>query len=557
MHKLAPVIIFAYRRPAHFARTLSALALNAESAQTDLIIYCDHVPGDASAEAIYQMRLTRDIARRESRFLSVKVIERSSNFGLSENVMQGVSDVIQEHGRVIVLEDDHLVAKSFLKFMNEALLKYEHCDEVACISGYVYPLEHKPDSAFFIRGADCWGWASWKNKWSILERDAGKLIAEIERNDLTNALDYDGSYPYLQMLRDRQSGANNSWAILWYASALLRNELCLYPASSLVQNIGNDGSGTHHLAWINTYNVSFEESAEIRWPGKIEESQEGRNLFKSFFKGMKIPFSTRVRRKVGRLIRKIRNNNLDNFWSGDYTSWQEAQSDCTGYDSDAILKKVQASVRKVVSGEAAFERDGVTFNDFSFSSEILSSLEHVYQKKGDPICVLDFGGSLGSLFFQYRNLLKGKVESWSVVEQKHFVEAGKAEFENAVLKFYFSLEESIAMKRPDVLILSSVLCYLDDPYIWIKKFLDAGVENVIVDRTAFIQGKTDRLTIQKVPQSIYPATYPAWFLNEEKFLMTWLSEYDIAGELPDSIDGVNFIEDVVCYRKGYYFVRRR
>jgi putative methyltransferase (TIGR04325 family) len=469
--------------------------------------------------------------------------------------MQGVSEVIKGSGRVIVLEDDHVVSKEFLRFMNEALEKYEQNDEVACISGYVYPLEYKPKNAFFIRGADCWGWATWKNKWALLERDAKKLIGEIESSELSNLFNYDGSYPYMQMLLDRLSGVNNSWAILWYASAFVNNKLCLYPPSSLIQNIGNDGSGTNHRVWTNLYDVSLDESVEFAWPVKIEESKEGRDLFKSFFKGVNTSLVTKVRGRIGRFVRRVRNKNANNVWSGNYQSWQEAKAECSGYDSNAILNQVLTSVRKVVGGEAAYDRDGVAFTEFKFSPPLLSTFEHIYHRKGSAFSVLDFGGSLGSLFFQYRNMLQGKIETWDIVEQRHFVELGKIEFENEVLKFHFAFEDAVANKLPDVLILSSVLCYLEEPYMWINKFIEAGIQHVIVDRTAFIQWKADRLTIQKVPESIYKATYPAWFLNEDKFLMAWLNEYVIKAEFPDSIDGVSIIEDKICYRKGFYFER--
>jgi putative methyltransferase (TIGR04325 family) len=556
MSELAPVIIFAYRRPAHLARTLSALASNIEASQTHLIVYCDHVPEGANESAIYQMHLTRSIAHRENRFLSVDVIERTSNHGLAENILQGVTEVIRKFGKAIVLEDDLLVAPGFLKYMNEALIRYENENEVACISAYVYPLQETPSSSFFIRGADCWGWATWASKWSLIERDANRLIQEIERKNLVSVFDFDGSYPYMKMLLDKSQGRNNSWAILWYASALINNKLCLYPAQSLVQNIGNDGSGTNHQSWTNSYRISFQTATEFSWPATIGESQRGRELFIRFFKGVKQSFALRLRRKLGRILRSFNKDKGNNLWTGDYQSWQEAQSDCTGYDSNNILNQVASAISKVVKGEAAYERDGVAFKDFEYSENVLSTLLHAFNQKGQPIIVADFGGSLGSLYFQYRTLLKDKIESWNVVEQKHFVDRGKAEFENDILQFYHSLEELCAIKTPDLLILSSVICYLEDPFFWVEKFKALGIQYVLLDRTAFIQGKSDRLTIQHVPESIYPASYPAWFLNEEKLLMSWISDYDIVSELPDTIDGENLIDGVVCYRKGYYFKRK-
>jgi putative methyltransferase (TIGR04325 family) len=554
MHSPAPVVIFAYKRPVHLARTLSALSLNKEASDTKLFIYCDHAPEGADQETLRQIELTRNIAHRENRFKSVQVIERPENFGLARNVMSGVSEVISEYGCVIVLEDDLLVSVHFLKFMNDALARYGQHDEVACISGYVYPLEAEPASAFFIRGADCWGWATWKDKWSLLDQDASRLIDEIEKRRLQDVLDFNGSYPYMQMLRNRKSGANQSWAILWYASSLVNNRLCLYPSRSLVRNIGNDGSGTHHLEWSDAYDVNIQEGLKQSWPERLEESAEGRRLFERFFNGLRPSLAKRIKSKLSKYAYALIRKRNENTWSGNYASWKEAESDCVGYDNESILQQVRAAVRKVVNGEAAFERDGIAFEKLEYSEHIRSILESAFLQKKAPLNVLDFGGSLGSLYFQYRKLLTGKIGTWNIVEQSHFVQCGRSEFEDDKLKFYFTIEEVLQKERPDVLILSSVICYLDNPHHWMEKFRSAAIPHVIIDRTAFIQGAEDRLTVQQVPDSIYKASYPAWFLNEEKFLRTWITDYNIAGELPDVLDGTADLNDTVGYFKGYYFV---
>jgi putative methyltransferase (TIGR04325 family) len=557
MPRNAPVIVFAFRRPAHLARTLAALALNREASTTDVVIYCDQLPAGSDNDAFAKMNLTREIAHREYRFQSVHVVERSTNLGLAENVIQGVSEVMKEYGVAIVLEDDLLVTPDFLTFMNEALLRFENNAEVACISGYVYPLSEIPESAFFLRGADCWGWASWASRWQILEKDPNVLIEAIHSKQLQSVLDFDGSYPYMKMLLDRSHGLNNSWAILWYASALIKDKLCLYPPRSFVQNIGNDGSGTNHVYWSDLYNTALANGEKTVWPEQLVESIEGRKLFKQFFIGMKPSVFSRLRRKLGKVKRAFINRGDNNLWSGDYHSWKEAEAHCTGYDNAAILDQVEKAVKQVVRGEAAFERDGVAFKTLVYSPHLKRAFEEVYEKKGAPISVLDFGGSLGSLYFQYKDLLDGKIESWNVVEQSHFAERGRSEFENEVLKFFMNMDELLATKRADVLILASVICYLENPSYWIGKFIETGIEHIIIDRTAFIQGNSDRLTIQQVPDAIYSASYPAWFLNEEKFLMAWLKEYDVFREIPSTIEGTSSIDELACYHKGFYLRKKR
>ena len=153
--------------------------------------------------------------------------------------------MLEKYDGVIVLEDDLLTSRHFLKYMNNALKIYEKDDEVVSIHGYIYPVKKPLTETFFLKGADCWGWGTWKRGWKLFEADGSKLLKEIEDRQLIKEFDFTGSYPYTEMLRDQIAGRNNSWAIRWYASAFLKNKLTLYPGKSLVFNAGFDGGGTH------------------------------------------------------------------------------------------------------------------------------------------------------------------------------------------------------------------------------------------------------------------------------------------------------------------------
>jgi Glycosyltransferase like family 2 len=240
--RTAPVIVFAYARPDHLRRTVESLLANPESADSEVFFFCD---GAKRAEHAPQVQAVREFVDSVGGFKSVTRVYRDVNLGLAASVIDGVTRVLASHGRVIVVEDDLLLSPHFLRYMNEALDCYADDEQVASIHGYCHPVSETLPETFFLRGADCWGWATWKRAWSHFRADGVALLAELEARNLTQAFDFDGQYAYTRMLRDQITGRNDSWAIRWHASCYLDELLTLYPGRSLVHNIGNDGSGTH------------------------------------------------------------------------------------------------------------------------------------------------------------------------------------------------------------------------------------------------------------------------------------------------------------------------
>jgi hypothetical protein len=239
---LSPIALFTYNRPLHTRRTIEALQQNKLSAQSDLFIFSDGAKEGMPGADVQEVR---SYLKSIQHFKSVTIIERKENIGLAANIIGGVQQIISEFGKVIVLEDDLLTSPYFLDFMNDGLLIYEEDQRVISIHGYVYPVSEKLDDTFFLRGADCWGWATWKHGWDLFEPDASLLLRKLIDSNQTEEFDFNGSYPYTQMLKDQISGRTNSWAIRWYASAFLENRFTLYPGKSLVSNTGADGSGTN------------------------------------------------------------------------------------------------------------------------------------------------------------------------------------------------------------------------------------------------------------------------------------------------------------------------
>jgi hypothetical protein len=238
----APIALFVYNRPWHTQQTLEALAGNELAAVSELLVFSDAPRGERDIATVQEVRR---LVRRIDGFKSVNVVERSSNLGLAGSIIDGVTAVCGQHGRVIVLEDDLITAPWFLRYMNDALSLYAADDAVGSIHGYWYPVHRPLPATFFLRGASCWGWATWSRAWQLFDADGSRLLSELQRRRLSRQFDLDGAIAYTRMLRQQIAGISDSWAIRWHAAMFLAGKLQLSPATSLVRNIGFDGSGRH------------------------------------------------------------------------------------------------------------------------------------------------------------------------------------------------------------------------------------------------------------------------------------------------------------------------
>ncbi|MEM6318755.1 MAG: methyltransferase, TIGR04325 family [Bacteroidota bacterium] len=244
---------------------------------------------------------------------------------------------------------------------------------------------------------------------------------------------------------------------------------------------------------------------------------------------------------------KIRNKGVQ--WHGNYPTWQAAAQRCDGYDSDAIFEKVKNAALAVKAGKALYERDSVLFHEPSYSWELIANLLKIAQENDGKLCVLDFGGAFGSSYFQNKKYFESvKDLTWCVVEQAHFVDFGKKELATDQLKFYHTIKEVTQNHQPDVLLLLSVLQYLENPSDWISQFLATNISNILVDRTAFVEGAKDRITIQQIPASIYKASYPAWFFNETSFIKKFTDRYDLVAQSDSDVTKPIFLG----LKKGYW-----
>lgn len=296
--KLAPIILFTYNRPWHAQQVLNALKKNELSKQSELFIFSD---GGKDSEDELLVEETRNILDNTAGFKEVTVIKRPVNFGLAANIINGVSSIIEEYGKVIVLEDDLITAPSFLTFMNKALTMYEDEEEVAHIHSFCYAGLDMPDT-FLIKWVGSTGWATWRNSWKLFNPNGEKLLAEIKKKKLSKTFDFNGKYPYTRMLRRQIEGKNNSWAIRWNASLFLNNKLSLNTGKSLIHNIGFDGSG-ENSGPQDFYNMGlFGGELELTKPDKIIESAKARQQFEEFYQRTN-SFWAKAKRRLQRMAK--------------------------------------------------------------------------------------------------------------------------------------------------------------------------------------------------------------------------------------------------------------
>ena len=220
-------------------------------------------------------------------------------------------------------------------------------------------------------------------------------------------------------------------------------------------------------------------------------------------------------------------------FAGDYAAWSEARDASRGYGDPAIFEKALDAARAVRDGRAAFERDTVLFAAPASHAPLLGALLRAAGANGGQLRVVDFGGAFGSLWWQHRTWLDGLPGvSWEIVEQSHFVAAGRREFEAGPLRFHESIDTCASAPACQVMLLSSVLPYLEAPHALLAEVARRGFRHVIIDRTGFVAGGRDRLTVQQVPASIYDASYPCWFFDRATLLQPLESEYRVVAEWP-------------------------
>lgn len=277
---LAPILLFAYNRPRHLQHTVEALAHNPLAQESELFVFSDGARTEDDREDV---ELVRSYIHTIEGFKTVHRIERDRNYGLAANIIDGVTDIVNRYGRVIVLEDDLVTAPGFLQFMNDALDTYADEPRVGHIQAYDFTQNPRLPETFLIKFTGSWGWGTWQRAWQHFNPDGQYLLNELHRRHLTRRFDFNGKYGFTRMLRRQVEGKNNSWAIRWNASLFLQDILSLNVGRSLVQNEGFDGSGTHcgadHLYEARLY----KERLRVEKISPVTENLEARKIFERYY----------------------------------------------------------------------------------------------------------------------------------------------------------------------------------------------------------------------------------------------------------------------------------
>lgn len=275
----APILIFVYDRLNHTQNLFQSLMANEEAKDSPIFIYSDGAKDEKAQEKV---NLVREFLKT-IKANHLVIIERDENLGLAKNIISGVTEQVNKYGKVIVLEDDLVVAPYFLKFMNEALECYQNESKIGHIQACDFTNNHLLPNTFLIKWTGSWGWATWDRAWKLFNPNGEELLNELTSRNLTKEFDFNGKYGFTKMLKKQIEGKNNSWAIRWNASLFLKDIYSLNVGKSLVQNNGFDGSGTN-CGGGNLYGSSlFLKPLKLRKISLIQENKQARRIYEQYY----------------------------------------------------------------------------------------------------------------------------------------------------------------------------------------------------------------------------------------------------------------------------------
>ena len=295
MKELSPIIVFVYNRLEHTKNTIDALSKNELAKESELWIFSDNAKNEKDIEKVENVRTYIHSIEEQKLFKSVKIIEADKNKGLANSVIDGVTKVINNSNKVIVVEDDLITSKYFIKYMNEALDFYEKDEKIWSISGYNLPIkihnDYKSDVYLGYRGCS-WGWATWKDRWDTVDWKV-KDYRSFKHNLFKRKKMNRGGPDMAQMLDAQMSNKCDSWAIRWCYSQSKQNKYTIYPVESLIINQGLDGSGTH-----SGNDRSFDVKINTSIPKLEKDLKIDKKISKEFYNKFNFGFKQNIKELI-------------------------------------------------------------------------------------------------------------------------------------------------------------------------------------------------------------------------------------------------------------------
>lgn len=278
---LSPIVLFVYNRISHTKQTIDALQKNKLANKSNLYIYSD---GFKNENDKIEVLGVREYIKTVTGFKNVTIVQQPSNLGLAKSIVMGTTDIVNKYEKVIVLEDDIVTSPYFLNFMNDSLNFYEQESKVWHISGWNYPISNENlEDTFLYRTMNCWGWATWKDRWSNYEKNPQKLIESFSKEEIYK-FNLDGAINFWEQVEKNLNNQMNTWAIFWYTTIFKNEGLCLNPTQSFVENIGFDGTGTN-TGYRNNYSSNLSRTNyNIRFENKLKENQTVTDRIKLFYR---------------------------------------------------------------------------------------------------------------------------------------------------------------------------------------------------------------------------------------------------------------------------------
>lgn len=294
MDNLAPIVLFVYNRPDHTEKTIQALQQNSLALDTELFIYADAAKNDVAKSKVDEVR---ELISNVSGFKKVTIIKQVKNIGLANSIIDGVTEVIDKYGKAIILEDDIVTSRFFLQFMNESLSVYQNNKLIHSISGCNYPVELKElnQETYFLRIPLCWGWATWKDRWDYFDKNLGEVMSTPK--DIVEYINFDNTHDYYSQAIKNYKGTLSTWFIFWYLLSAKNKTLSLFPKTSLVNNIGHDGSG-ENCGESEQYAQSVVDKRVTVEDVDIEENEYVLKQHKLFFMNLRPSLFVRILNKL-------------------------------------------------------------------------------------------------------------------------------------------------------------------------------------------------------------------------------------------------------------------